>query len=154
MIAPHVDVRGCGGYVVAPGSYVVSDHKPGGWYVIGDWRPPEPLPEWLADLASPPAATALHDRRRVRAAAGRHLNISASPRRRLRGLLASVVDAPPGTRNSVLFWAACRAAEMAGEDLLDWDGAMSAMEQAGVAAGLGEIEARMTVKSAFTRSRR
>lgn len=146
-IAPHVDVRGCGGYVVAPGSWVDADHKPGGWYVIYDPRLPVPLPGWLADLAAPPRPPG-PERSRGPAA------VRAAPRARLRGLLASVIDAQPGTRNSMLFWAASRAAEMAGEGLIDHDVARSDVEKAGACAGLGDAEVRRTVDSAFTRSTR
>lgn len=141
-VAPHVDVRGCGGYVVAPGSYVAADHKPGGWYVIADPRLPVPLPGWLADLADSPRPSGPGRSRGYGA-------VAAAPRARLRGLLASVIDAPVGKRNSVLYWSASRAAEMVNEELIDQDAVRSAIEEAGICAGLGEAEVRRTIDSAF-----
>lgn len=52
LLAPGIDTRGIGGYVIAPGSYVVDDK---GRYE-GEYRFDDPdvpiadLPEWLADL--------------------------------------------------------------------------------------------------------
>jgi Bifunctional DNA primase/polymerase, N-terminal len=48
-VAPHVDIRGAGGYVVGPGSVVG-----GKVYTVTNGRNPAPLPRWLADLADPP----------------------------------------------------------------------------------------------------
>lgn len=46
VLAPGVDVRGDGGFVVAPGS----PHKSGGMYRVVDDRPLAPAPAWLLKL--------------------------------------------------------------------------------------------------------
>ena len=47
-LAPLVDTRAGGGYVVAPGSTT-----PGGWYSIARDAPVAPLPTWLLRLLQP-----------------------------------------------------------------------------------------------------
>ena len=50
-IAPGIDIRANGGYVVGPTSWVDADHKgPAGWYKVIDNSPVAPLPEWLLHL--------------------------------------------------------------------------------------------------------
>lgn len=50
-IAPGIDIRANGGYVVGPTSWVAADEKgPAGWYKVVDDSPVAPLPEWLLHL--------------------------------------------------------------------------------------------------------
>ena len=50
-IAPGIDIRAEGGYVVGPTSWVAADEKgPAGWYKLIDDSPVAPLPEWLLHL--------------------------------------------------------------------------------------------------------
>jgi hypothetical protein len=47
-VAPGIDVRGAGGYIVAPTSFIPADHKhDAGWYEIIDTHIPVPIPECL-----------------------------------------------------------------------------------------------------------
>lgn len=50
-----IDTRGCGGYVVAPGSFVNLPDGAGRYEVVYD-RPPAPLPQWLTVLLTAPRA--------------------------------------------------------------------------------------------------
>jgi hypothetical protein len=50
-IAPNIDIRSAGGYVVGPTSWVDADNKgPAGWYRVIDQSTAAPLPEWLLKI--------------------------------------------------------------------------------------------------------
>ena len=104
-LAPGIDVRGAGGYLVGPGS--VTAH--------GAYR----LAPGTADLAPAPCpprpAAPAHP---ARAPAPAHR--AARPRRQQgQGLVQFVLAAHEGQRNTRLFWAACRAYENGFGDQLD-----------------------------------
>jgi hypothetical protein len=125
QLGPQVDVRAQGGYVVGAGSVVGG--KP---YELLDGRDPAPLPEWVRRMLTRRPADS------PRPAAG-------SAPGRLAGLVRAVETAPEGKRNAVLYWAACRLAE------LDAVHGTSALIGAAVSAGLSESEAQRTVGSAM-----
>jgi hypothetical protein len=154
-IGPMIDVRGWGGYVVAPPSVLderayprdpqsaalVKGGKP---YDVLDAEGPEPLPGWLAALAAPPPATpaaASQPGRGMRAAAGSSLDRLASFIRRCQ----------PGDRNDPFFWASCRAAEAITAGEASQGDAEELLVRAALEAGLrgGEREARATFASAM-----
>ncbi|WP_406255249.1 bifunctional DNA primase/polymerase [Streptomyces chartreusis] len=92
----HIDTRGWGGYVVAPGSTT-----PQGAYTVTDDRPPVPLPEWLQQaLSAKPKRTSDH------AMATSTKCRSGYAAAALRGEAHNVATAPDGTRNAVLLRAA------------------------------------------------
>jgi hypothetical protein len=68
---------------------------------------------------------------------------------RLRGAVVAVLDAKPGERNNVLYWAACRAAEVVADGQVDQATAVDVLTQAGETAGLGAGEVQATIASAF-----
>lgn len=125
-LAPGIDIRGTGGYLVGPGS--VTAH---GTYrlVPGTGSlPPAPCPRALLQLLTPPTRTRPHHNH---------------PDDRGRGLVRFVLAADQGQRNTRLFWAACRAYEHGfGGNLAD------ALTEAAVRTGLPEHEARATIASA------
>ncbi|MET9723574.1 bifunctional DNA primase/polymerase [Streptomyces zaomyceticus] len=97
-LGKHIDTRGWGGYVVAPGSTTAD-----GAYEILDSRPPAPLPAWILDAltarpktvqtaTAPPAALTVRASRYAAAA--------------LRGEVDNVARAADGTRNATLLAAA------------------------------------------------
>ena len=152
-IGPLIDVRGGGGYVLAAGSVLDERAYPGNpgcrelitdgrGYEIADDCDPEPLPVWLAALASDaePAAQS-RTSGRVRAASGA----------RFQGLIATVRAGRAGDRNNPLYWASCRAAEMIAAGELDRETAEESLVGASIEAGLrgGEREARRTFASAM-----
>ena len=132
-IAPKIDVRAAGGYVVGPGSIVGG--KP---YSVSDTGAldPVPLPDWLAALAAPPAPQR-----------GPALPGDGSAFGRLRGVVSVVLDAQPGERNKCLHWAACRAAEMVDAGQLDQAAAVAALSHAAGEIGLGDRETQATIRS-------
>jgi hypothetical protein len=71
---------------------------------------------------------------------------------RLAGLLRALEQAPEGRRNATLHWAACRLREMLDQGAPEaW---AAVLEQAGVAAGLGQVEVCDTVASGLGRAER
>ncbi|MGW4752882.1 bifunctional DNA primase/polymerase [Streptomyces chartreusis] len=92
----HIDTRGWGGYVVAPGSTT-----PQGAYTVTDDRPPVPLPQWLQQaLSAKPKCT------RDYAMATSTKCRSGYAAAAVRGEAHNVATAPDGTRNAVLLRAA------------------------------------------------
>ncbi|MFE4536710.1 bifunctional DNA primase/polymerase [Streptomyces scopuliridis] len=134
-LAPGIDVRGAGGYLVGPGSVTAR----------GAYRPapgtadlaPAPCPRALLRLLTPPAPP-------TRAPHRRHGSGAAQEQpARGHGLVQFVRAAHPGQRNTRLFWAACRAYEHGfGETLTE------PLVDAAVHTGLTEQEARATIASA------
>ncbi|AXE79049.1 bifunctional DNA primase/polymerase [Streptomyces atratus] len=124
-LAPGIDIRGAGGYLVGPGSVTTR-----GTYRLAPGTadlPPAPCPRALLRLLTPPARP-------------HH----PSPRTdQGRGLVRFVLAAREGQRNTRLFWAACRAYEHGFGDAL-----ADALTHAAVGTGLTEREARATIASA------
>lgn len=125
-LAPGIDVRGAGGYLVGPGSrtrHGAYTTAPGTAHLA-----PAPCPPALLRLLLPPP---------VRRAGGGTTGGDG------RGLVQFVLAAHRGQRNTRLFWAACRAYENGiGPALL------APLLDAARATGLTEREARATIASA------
>lgn len=135
-ICRGIDTRGEGGFVIY-------------WAAIGfpclaglpvlDHTPPQPWPDWLLDALKRPAPA---PRR------------SAPPRppdnddHALAGVVRRVASAVEGERNAVTFWAACRCSERG----MSQRKIEALILPAATAAGLHEIEARRTIKSAMGRA--
>lgn len=123
------------GGVVAPPSYTSGPYS---WL----WWPENPTlaaaPPWLTALvaAPAPATTIASDGPRPR---------PADPAAALDALACAVRDEPEGNRNSLLFWAACRAIE----DGIRADIAEAVLLRAALAAGLPDAESRATLDSAL-----
>lgn len=131
-IAPGIDVRGDGGYVIwwpAAGCPVFS------YAPLAQW------PRWLLSLAANsnsnfrPARITDPDRR--------------LDRPQFEGLLRQVKFARQSERNSRLFWAACRLGEAITRGEIAVTTAELALARAALHAGLPESEARRTISSAF-----
>ncbi|WP_434592195.1 bifunctional DNA primase/polymerase [Streptomyces sp. A5-4] len=131
-LAPGIDIRGAGGYLVGPGSLTtrgIYRTAPGTAHLA-----PAPCPGALLRLIAPPARPH-HPTDRP----GPH----AEPPGRGHGLVHFVLAAHEGQRNTRLFWAACRAYENGlGPALTD------PLTEAAVRTGLTEREARATIASA------
>lgn len=65
----------------------------------------------------------------------------------LRGLVRKVVEAPQGSRNSILYWSSCRLGEMVAQGSVDQDAAFGLLIEAGQQAGLTHHEAVATARS-------
>ncbi|MEU6538943.1 bifunctional DNA primase/polymerase [Streptomyces sp. NPDC047000] len=129
-LAPGIDIRGAGGYLVGPGSRTdqgVYTLAPGTAHLA-----PAPCPRSLLRLLLPPP----RPKRGTSAPA-------PADRGHGEGLVQFVLSAHAGQRNTRLFWAACRACENGlGPGLTD------ALVDAAVRTGLTEREARATTASA------
>ncbi|MDX3855737.1 bifunctional DNA primase/polymerase [Streptomyces sp. AK02-01A] len=124
-LAPGIDVRGAGGYLVGPGSVTARGAYRTAPGTAG--LAPAPCPPELLRLLTPPA---------------RPHRLQAPPPQG-RGLVRFVLAAQEGQRNTRLFWAACRAYENGfGEALAE------SLVDAAVRTGLDEHEARATIASA------
>ncbi|MDC0768372.1 bifunctional DNA primase/polymerase [Streptomyces sp. HD] len=126
-LAPGIDIRGAGGYLVGPGSrtdHGVYSTAPGTAHIA-----PAPCPRALLRLLLPPPRT--------------HHPTLPSAGRHGQGLVQFVLAAHEGQRNTRLFWAACRAYEDGiGPALVD------PLVEAALNTGLTEREARATIASA------
>jgi len=147
-LAPLIDVRATGGYVIGPGSRIGALS-----YTIASPVPPAPLPRWISELIASsvpePALTGVLARPVVHASAWA---VTA-----LRGEALLVANAPEGTRNDTLNRAAFRLGQLVGADLLPARAVTHALGQAAARAGLSEAEASRTIRSgmiAGTRSPR
>ncbi|MGW0967799.1 bifunctional DNA primase/polymerase [Streptomyces sp. NPDC002516] len=128
-LAPGIDIRGAGGYLVGPGSR--TEHGVYGTAPGTSRLAPAPCPPELLKLLLPPPPARAH-----------HPAASASERHG-QGLVQFVLAAHEGQRNTRLFWAACRAYENGiGPQLT------TPLVQAAVRTGLPEREARSTIASA------
>ena len=126
-----LDFKASGGYVLLPGSHVVTDHYAGDYVEIERREHGGPL-DWagVVALLDPPQPV----RPRTIGRAGHGGGIGA--------LARWVAAQAEGNRNASLFWAACRAADAGVQDL-------TALVEAACAAGLPEPAARRTVQSAL-----
>lgn len=130
-LAPGIDIRGVGGYLVGPGSSTTH-----GGYRLAPGSPawsPAPVPPVLLRLLRPP-----------RPAPPRPYQPGSPPsEQHAAALVRFVRDSREGQRNVRLFWAACRAYETgAGAELAP------ALVEAALHTGLPAREARATVASA------
>ncbi|TQL68853.1 bifunctional DNA primase/polymerase-like protein [Nocardioides albertanoniae] len=131
----HVDFRGEGGYVVIPPSQIRGPGDNTRSYeliAIAQHGDKALDADRLRDFLVPP--------RQVREPVGMPAR-GARPDR----LVAWMANRPEGTRNSSLFWAACRMVE----DGQRYDATLSVLGDAARSAGLGEHEVESTIRSAY-----
>ncbi|MFN8111483.1 MAG: bifunctional DNA primase/polymerase [Thermoleophilia bacterium] len=141
-IAPGVDTRGDGGYVVAAGSATAA-----GQYVVERHGDPGPLPEWLRHLLAPapvPAEKApIPSLEPWVTPTGSRYGLAA-----LRSLLGELAGAQPGTRNHTLYRVAARVRDLIDAGHLSADDSWWRVAGAAEACGLSEPETARTMASA------
>ncbi|MFC9267698.1 bifunctional DNA primase/polymerase [Streptomyces zhihengii] len=137
-LAPLVDTRAWGGYVVAPGSTT-----PAGTYVLEDDQPPAPLPEWLHAVLTP--------RQPARGLSVAPVAVSASraAAAALTAETAAVATMTEGGRNARLLAGARALGRFVAWGDLPRQVVEEAFQGAGEAAGLPPAECRATIRSAL-----
>jgi putative DNA primase/helicase len=139
-----LDVRGDGGYVVAP----PSNHKSDGTYEWLDERDPADAPAWLLALvvAPPEAKTAAPSKERT------DFGVDGGTPYGLQALAEETLEVegtPEGSRNEALNRAAFRIGRLVAGGEIDRKYAARRLVEAGVAAGLPQDEATRTARSGF-----
>lgn len=138
-IAPGIDTRGNGGYVVAP----PSQHPDGPTYEFTAARLPRDLPQWIRDLVTPHPTTNGGDPTH---AIG-HPSATRYATATLTNLYERIAKAEEGTRNDTLNKAAFAAGRLiAGGILTEQDTEMT-LHAAASTAGLSTQEAQATIHS-------
>jgi hypothetical protein len=132
-----VDVRGDGGYVIAPPSL----HASGGRYELcTDGAAAPELPAWLSVRLEAPGPWEPHGRVEVR-------DVSAWAEAALTGELERLRGVGEGCRNDTLNLVAFRIGQIVGGGGLDEAMAVQVLVEAGSGLGLGERETFATVRS-------
>lgn len=135
-LGPGLDVRGDGGYVIAPPSAHISG-KPYAW--INDITL-EAVPNWLHAMIREPE-------RRPRVDLPPIVNKDSWAETALRSELNSVTHAPEGRRNYTLNRAAFNLGQIVAGGTLDRSTTSAALVEAGMCSGLSERECLATVAS-------
>jgi len=130
-----IDVRGDGGWTVAPGAF----YKQWRWQAYR-YGSPSYAPDWVVAAIRSQRIGEPRDRRWTPCGDGW-----------LRGLVRVIANATEGERNSKLFWATCRAAERVSDGKADEAFVTDVLTEAATRAGLPEREARGTIKSGMHR---
>lgn len=138
-LAPGVDVRGKGGYVVAAPSI----HPSGAVYTIARDLPIAEAPQWLVDEAIPPPPRPMPAPGPMPAWRCEDAKLRAIP-----GILSLVANARQGERNRITFWAACRFSEMVRDGLITQRLADELLLQSASRCGLNGMEILTTARSA------
>lgn len=141
-VGPGIDVRGEGGYVIAPPSV----HPCGGRYVWTRGGEAPEMPEWLQRIVDPPRVEhpVATDPMPVSVALDRWAAAA------LRGEIDRVRHAVQGSRNHTLNRAAFALGQIAGAGVLDADDVESHLRHAAASIGLSEREAALTIRSGLS----
>lgn len=140
-LAPHIDTRAWGGYIVAPGS--TTDQ---GAYKVSEAAPVAALPEWLAVLlteSAKPAAAPVPTRvwdgtKAARTALERECAV-----------VRAANEGGPDGRNSTLYRSTCKVARFVAWGHISRHTVEEAIQAAGESTGLPAAECRTTIRSAM-----
>ena len=141
-LGPGLDIRGDGGYVIAP----PSNHRAGGTYsFIGAAAPIPAMPGWLHDQVRPPSTPrTANDPIHVGEA------IDAWVRAAILDEAARVRHAPEGRRNATLNRAAFSLGQIVATGIIDADTVRLVLSDSAFTVGLGQREIDATIRSGLT----
>lgn len=142
-VLPGMDIRGDGGFVVAPGSL----HPSGSIYRWADdpaWSDISPVPDWLLDLLQ--RGPVEQPRTIMSAISSRHTPYG---QRALDRELTILRNAPEGRRNHQLNRSAFALAQLAASGQIEAEAAHAALDHAGRAIGLDALETGKTLASGW-----
>ncbi len=134
-LAPGVDVRGDGGYILVPPSP--------GYTIMHDCQPAD-MPVWLVKECMPPERPAVPEPSPAMAGGDRADRYADAA---LDGECGAVMRAPEGQRNDRLNVAALKLGTRIGAGLLDRGAVEAALRRAALAAGLDPRETEATIRS-------
>lgn len=137
-LAPLVDTRAWGGYVVAPGSTT-----PAGSYEVTDAPPVAPLPGWLLIALTPAPKPSIPNTIAPARNATRVAQVALDRE------CAKVAAAPEGSREAVLFESARSMGRFVAWGDIPRHEVEQAFQSAGKSAGLKSYECRSTLRSAL-----
>jgi hypothetical protein len=113
---------------------------------IGTQSLPEP-PEWMLPML-------VHPPRPQRTTSPALATVDEETlKNQIKGILKALRLAEEGTRNKLLFWAACRLGEMILAELIAYELAEALLERAGEELGLSAREIRSTIASGLRKGR-
>jgi len=142
-IRPGIDIKGEGGYVVAPPSVVTGLDKP---YSRRNGQATSPLPQWIAELANSSNRQPVSPKPPAGKSAGGRGN-SRYAETALKLELHNLRRATEGTRNDTLNKAAFNMGQFIGGGRLDRPRIESELTAVAAMIGLGEGEAAATIRS-------
>ncbi len=145
-LGPGLDVRGDGGYVVAPPSRYGEGGAAGVYVWGGEGRTLARWPEWLRPPEDGPQRATESPRSILRGVVGRGNRYAQTA---LEAEAEAVRKAPVGTRNDQLNRSAYAVARFVRSGELRFADVVAVFLAAAAAAGLPEREARSTLASAF-----
>lgn len=132
-----IDIRGDGGWTVAPGT----SYKEWQWRAFRSGSPP-PAPDWIIGaIRSQRLREPINTR-----------DWKPHDDGWMRGLVRTVATAGIGQRNSVLFWASCRAGEAVQDGKAVEAFVVDVLVEAATHAGLPQSEAQRTIQSGMRRA--
>jgi hypothetical protein len=132
-IAPHVDTRGLGGYIIwwPACGFEVLHHG-----VLA------PVPDWIVEALNPPKPKPI--------VVTRFEPLGSTPSAEsLRGALRVLADAQEGERNNALYWVSCRMGEAIKAGTINEAQAVAMVQSVGRAIGLSDREILRTARSGF-----
>ncbi|GIH11798.1 DNA primase [Rhizocola hellebori] len=142
-LGPGIDIRGDGGYVVAPPSIHPRTHTAYEW--IRAW-PVAEMPSALVKACQPRPAPAPTPHSSAELGHGEGIT---SPQRLLESLLATIARAPEGKRRTTLYGAARGVARMVAVGAINRSDAWAVLTEAGRNAQQTERETRTAIQGGF-----